>query len=55
VFTARRGAPTFVANFASVPEELVENLELFHIETGAQLRFIATCADLLVALQQLFG
>ncbi len=53
-FAARRGALTLRANFASVPEEFIENLQLFLVKTFAQLRFIATCADLLVAIQQFF-
>ena len=44
---ALRRAPrlaAFLADRAAVPEELVEDLALFLVETAAQLRFIATGA-----------
>jgi hypothetical protein len=51
LLAACRGSLPFLANLAAVPEELVENLQFFLVETVAQSRFIGTRADLLVAIQ----
>ena len=54
LFTVRRRSLAFLPNFASVPNEFVEDLQFFLIETLAHVRFRIARAELLVASQQFF-
>ena len=55
LFAACRRSLAFLANFASVPKEFIEDLRILpHRNPSRTLRFRIACADLLVARQQFF-